>query len=50
MKKKSRSPFMYLKTKIHQTSFHCALQNYKIDIDIAIEKTHSHADRIRWAI
>jgi hypothetical protein len=32
---------MYLKIKIHQTSFHCALQNFKIDVDIAIEKTHS---------
>jgi hypothetical protein len=28
----------------------CALKIFKIDIDIAIEKTHCHADRIRWAI
>jgi hypothetical protein len=41
---------MYLKIKIHQTSFHCTLINFKTDNDIAIEKTDSHADRIHWAI
>jgi hypothetical protein len=29
---------MYL--KIHQTSFNCVLQNFKIDADIAIDNTH----------
>jgi hypothetical protein len=50
MKQKSSSQFIYLKIKIHQMSFNCALQKYKIDVDIAIEKTHSHADRIHWVI
>jgi hypothetical protein len=42
--------FMNLEIKIYQTSFHCALQNFKIDVDIAIEKPHNHADRIHWVI
>jgi hypothetical protein len=50
MKQKSSSQFMYLKIKIHQTSFNCALQNFKIAVDIVIEKTQSHADRIHWVI
>jgi hypothetical protein len=50
MKQKSSSQFMYLKIKIHPTSFNCARQNFKIDVNIAIEKTHSHADRIHWVI
>jgi hypothetical protein len=33
--------FIDLKIKIHQTSFNCALQNFKIDVDIAIEKTQA---------
>jgi hypothetical protein len=41
---------MYLKIKIHQTSFDGALQIFKIDVNIALEKTHSHADPIHWAI
>jgi hypothetical protein len=41
---------MYLKIKIHQTSFNGVLQNFKIDVDKDIEKTHSHAGRIHWAI
>jgi hypothetical protein len=41
---------MYLKIKIHQISFHCTLQNFKIDVDIAIEKTHNHVDHIYWEI
>jgi hypothetical protein len=36
--------------KIHQTSFNWAFQNFKIDVDIALEKTHSHADRIHWVL
>jgi hypothetical protein len=36
MKQKSRIQFMYLKIKIHQTSFQCALQNFMIDVDIAM--------------
>jgi hypothetical protein len=47
---KQKSSVMYLKIKIHQTSISCALQNFKIDVDIAIEKTHSHADRIHWVV
>jgi hypothetical protein len=50
MKQKSSRQCMYLKTKIHQTSFNCALQNFKNDVDKAIEKTHSHAYRIHWVI
>jgi hypothetical protein len=42
--------YMYLEIKIHQPSFHSALQNFKVDVDIAIEKTHNHEDRIHWAI
>jgi hypothetical protein len=41
---------MYLKIKVDRASFHSALQNFKIDVDIAIEKTHSHEDRIHWVI
>jgi hypothetical protein len=48
MKEESGSQFMNL--KIHQKSLHCALQNFKIDVDIAIEKTHSHENRIYWEI
>jgi hypothetical protein len=50
MIQKSSDQLMYLKIKIHPTSFRCALKNFKIDINIAIDKTHSHADRIHWAI
>jgi hypothetical protein len=41
---------MYLKIKIQQTPFNCALQSLKIDLDIAIEKTHSQVNRIHWVI
>jgi hypothetical protein len=30
------SSHLVIKIKIHQTSFNCALQNFKIDVDIAI--------------
>jgi hypothetical protein len=42
--------FDILKIKIHQTSFRFELQNFKIDIDIAIEKPHNYAGRIHWVI
>jgi hypothetical protein len=34
----------------NQNPLNVISQNIKIDADIAIEKTHSHADRIHWAI
>jgi hypothetical protein len=50
MKQKSSIQCMYYKIKIHQTSFHCVQLNFKIDVDIAIEKTHSHENSIYWPI
>jgi hypothetical protein len=32
--------FLYLNIKIHQTLFNCALQNFKIDVDIAEKQTN----------
>jgi hypothetical protein len=48
--KNIRTLFMYLKIKIHQTQFNCALQNFKINVDIAVEKTYSHVGHIHWVI
>jgi hypothetical protein len=36
--------------RMGSTTFSYVLQNYKIDVYIAMEKTHNHADRIHWAI